>query len=356
VAAKLSKRHYDADAALTEFVAALPKTETHLHLEGSISFEQLHDFDPRRYAEPPEFWDPEFRYENFGHFQRVFDEWILPYHHSAEQYHETAKSVFAECRAQGCRYVETSFHLPAVSWLEADGPDLLDAIHDAVPEGLEVRVFGGMTHIDYREHAELLDQALSWERLAGIDLHGPEDWPVDAEIPGFWQRARRHGKVTKAHAGEFMPASFVDWVIDNLDVDRIQHGTRAVESSRLVEKIAERGIVLDMCPISNLKLQVDGVPEMSEHPIRQLMDAGVCVTVSTDDTFLFGNSLCDEYHALALELGFDRDDILQVARNGIQSSAMDDKAKSDLLRELDDIASKNGAGYNFPRIRDGREA
>jgi adenosine deaminase len=148
----------------------------------------------------------------------------------------------------------------------------------------------------------------------------------------------------------------VDWVIDNLDVDRIQHGTRAVESSRLVEKIAERGIVLDMCPISNLKLQVDGVPEMSEHPIRQLMDAGVCVTVSTDDTFLFGNSLCDEYHALALELGFDRDDILQVARNGIQSSAMDDKAKSDLLRELDDIASKNGAGYNFPRIRDGREA
>ena len=337
------QRHYEADSELAAFVAALPKTETHLHLEGSVSFEQLHEFDPVRYAKHPEFWDPGFRYEDFRHFQRAFDNWIVPYHHNIDQYQKTAQHVFAECRAQGCRYVETSIHLPAVSWMGIDGEDLLAAIHEAAPEDLEVRIFAGMTHIDYPEHGELFETALGWEKLAGIDLHGPEDWPVDAELPDFWQRARHKGKITKAHAGEFMPASFVDWVIDHLQIDRIQHGTRSVESPLLVEKIVEREIVLDMCPISNLKLQVDGVAEMSRHPIGMLMDAGVCVTVSTDDTFLFGNSLTEEYYALVQELGFDKRGLVQVARNGVRSSLLDDAVKGDLERELDAIDAAIGS-------------
>jgi adenosine deaminase len=331
------QRHYEADPDLAAFVALLPKTETHLHLEGSVSFEQLHEFDPDRYSEHPEFWDPGFRFEDFQHFQRAFDNWIVPYHHNIDRYQETARHVFAECRDQGCRYVETSFHLPAVSWMGIDGAELLAAIHEAAPEDLEVRVFAGMTHIDYPEHGDLFERALGWDQLAGIDLHGPEDWPVDAELPDFWRRARENGKITKAHAGEFMPASFVDWVVENLQIDRIQHGTRSVESPLLVEKIAEREIVLDMCPISNLKLQVDGVTEMSRHPIRKLMDAGVCVTVSTDDTFLFGNSLTEEYYALVQELGFDRHGLVQVARNGIRSSMLDGNKIRALERELDVI-------------------
>ena len=332
------KSNYDADDELAAFVAALPKTETHLHLEGSVSFEQLREFDPDRYADYPAFWHRDFRYDSFAHFQEMFDHWIIPYHHDINQYQKTARHVFSECLEQGCRYVETSFHLPAISWIGTDGPELLDAITEAVPEGLEVRVFGGITHMDYREHADLLERALGWEQLAGIDLHGPEDWPVDDEIPDFWKRASDQGKVTKAHAGEFMPASFVDWVVDSMQVDRIQHGTRSAESPALLEKIAARGIVLDMCPISNLKLQVDGVTEMSAHPIRQLMDAGVCVTVSTDDTFLFGNSLSEEYYALVQDLDFSRSDLVQVARNGIRSSMLDDSQIAVLETELDELA------------------
>lgn len=345
------RSHYAADAELADFVAALPKTETHLHLEGSVSFEQLHEFDPVRYPEWPEFWKPEFRYDSFEHFQRMFNHWIVPYHHDANQYQKTARHVFAECRAQGCHYVETSFHLPAVSWIGTDGPELLDAIHEAAPDDLEVRIFAGMSHTDYQEHAELFERALTWDRLAGIDLHGPEDWPVDAGIPGYWRRAKDHGKVTKAHAGEFMPASFVDWVVENLQVDRIQHGTRSAESPELVEKIAERGIVLDMCPISNLKLQVDGVSEMSEHPVRQLMDAGVCVTISTDDTFLFGNSLSEEYYALSQELRFDHEDLVRIARNGIQSSTLSDSVKEKLEHQLDELVDRRTIPIGASRDR-----
>ncbi len=69
--------------------------------------------------------------------------------------------VLAQCQAQGCRYVETSFHLPAVSWIDTDGPELLDAILEAAPPDLEVRVFGGMTHTDYAQHGELLERAVA---------------------------------------------------------------------------------------------------------------------------------------------------------------------------------------------------
>ena len=89
-----------------------------------------------------------------------------------------------------------------------------------------------------------------------ITLHGPEYWPVDDGIPDYWRRAKDLGKVTKAHAGEFMGAPFVEWVVDTLGVARVEHGVRAIESAQVVDILAERSIVLDVCPISNLKLAV----------------------------------------------------------------------------------------------------
>ena len=324
---------------LIEFVQSLPKTETHLHLDGCVSFDQLHAFDPVRYPSPPAFWDKAFRFRDFEHFQREFDEWIIPYHHSLEHYHETAKHVFSRCAEQGCRYVEASFHLPVVDILSTSGPDLIDAILDGAPDTLAVRLFGGMCHNDYQPHRKMLHEALSWEGLSGIDLHGPEYWPVDPGIPGYWHAARDSGKVTKAHAGEFMPASFVEWVLDHLEVDRIQHGVRSVEDANLVQRMVDRGTPLDMCPISNFKLGVRGVDSMSNHPIRTLFDAGAVVTVSTDDTFLFGNSLLDEYVTLALETGFTKWELVEIARYGFKVALLDEEEKATITAELDCITA-----------------
>ncbi len=330
-------RHYRPDPELEAFIVALPKTETHLHIEGCVSFEQLNAFNPKRYPNPPPFWDPSYRFESFDRFNEHFFEWVAPYHTTVANYHETAKQAFAKCAAQGVRHIEASFHLPAISWLDDDGPALLDAIHDAAPDGISVRIFGGMTHADYGRRSELLERALTWDRLAGIDLHGPEYWPVDDGIPDYWRRAKDLGKVTKAHAGEFMGAPFVEWVVDTLGVARVEHGVRAIESAQVVDILAERSIVLDVCPISNLKLAVEGVSTMSAHPIRKLMEAGVCVTVSTDDTFMFGNSLIEEYTALVQSLGFDRTALIEIARNGVRTASMDEAKRAALERELDEL-------------------
>ena len=332
--------HYSAPEDFARFVRELPKTETHLHLEGSTPFELFQKLDPERYAQPPVFWDPAFRYKSFDEFMRLYEDYCIAFYNSAERYHEAAKIILRTCAEQGCRYVETSIHLPGLAHLRESGPEVLDAIHEAAPAGLEVRVFAGMCHNDYAAHGTLLESALGWDKLAGLDLHGPEYWPMESWTADLWERARGAGKFTKAHAGEFMPASYVSWVLDHLKVTRIEHGVRSIEDAAVVDRLVREGITLDICPISNVKLAVEGIPDMASHPIRRLFDAGVKVTVNSDDTFFFGNRLEEEYYALHQALGFSKKELVQIARNGFEIALVEPSMRQRFLEELETFAER----------------
>jgi adenine deaminase len=330
--------HYRADPALAAWVHALPKAETHLHLEGSTPPELLATALPGHPAAgpaAPPFWYPNFRYTSFDQFEALYVSQVMPYYTSAARYHEAARVLFARCVAQGCRYVETSFHLPGLAFAGLEGPAVLAALRAAVPPGLAVRLFGGLCHGDLPLHRELLEAALGWAELDGIDLHGPEYLPLAPGTADYWARARAAGKFTKAHAGEFMPAAFVAHVIDALGVTRVQHGVRAIEDPALVRRLARENIALDVCPISNVMLAVSGIPTMAAHPIRALFDAGVKVTVSTDDTYFFGNTLAEEYYALHHELAFTRAELARVARHGLEVALLPAAPKAALLAEHD---------------------
>jgi adenosine deaminase len=334
--------HYMASGEFTRFIRALPKTETHLHLEGSTPIELLKELEPAKFAEAPPFWSPEYRYRDFDQFMKLYDEYCLTFYTTAQRYHDAAKIVLATCREQGCRYVETSIHLPGLAFVQDSGPEVLAAIREAAPAGMEVRIFAGMCHNDYARHGALIESALGWDDLAGVDLHGPEYWPMESWTAGVWERARAAGKATKAHAGEFMPASYVRWVLDNLGVRRVEHGVRSVEDPELVQRLVRDDITLDVCPISNVKLAVQGVPEMKAHPIRRLFDAGVRVTINSDDTFFFGNRLEEEYIALNQELGFTRWELARMARNGFEIALVDEAVRARLLAEWDGFVEAQG--------------
>ncbi len=325
---------YVADPAFAAWVRALPKAETHLHLEGSTPAELIDEvFAGERRRDRP-FWRPDFRYGSFDEFEARYVADVVPFYDSAQRYHDAARGMLAECVAQGCRYVETSFHLPVLDFARLDGREVLAAIRAAVPPGLTVKIFGGLCHDDYAAHGPLIEAALGWEGLDGLDLHGPEYKPMEPWTADVWARARAAGKFTKAHAGEFMPASFVAWVLDNLKVSRIEHGVRAVEDPAVVARLVSEGVALDVCPISNVKLAVAGVREMGAHPLRRLFDAGVKVTISTDDTYFFGNTLEEEYFATHQALGFSRAELVRLARNGIDVALMSAEEKAPIYAEL----------------------
>lgn len=301
-----------------DFIRRLPKTETHLHIEGALPWSLLQKVAPQHFKESPASWDAAYRFPDFATFERELLHMASFWFTDAERYHEAARVLFRELHEDyNVRYLETSFASGVMEHLGLDGAVVAEAIKSAAPAGLTVRVFMGIHHNGYTERSEsFIEASLGWGHLDGLDLHGTETLPLEAWTADLWKRARDAGKRTKAHAGEFSGPDFVWQVVEELGVTRIQHGVRAIESTHLIERLKLRDVVFDMCPISNLKLGV--VPSLAEHPIRELHEAGFCCTVSTDDPLCFGNTILDEYHALRDELGFSFRQLGEIAANGFR--------------------------------------
>lgn len=326
--------HPDITDETAKFILGLPKTETHLHIEGSFSYELLRRLDPEQYALSPASWARDFKWPCFEDFENHLLAHATAWFTSPERYYEAAKLIFEDHLAQNVRYVETSFHAGIIDFLKIPGPEIIAAIRAAIPQGLEVRVFMGMTRNSYTATlAPVLNECVQWEGLAGIDLHGIEYLPLEDWTPKLWARAREAGLLTKAHAGEFGPAANVREAIELLGSRRIQHGVRAIEDPEVIELIKAENVTLDVCPISNVKLNV--VSDLQSHPIRTFFDQGVPCTISTDDMFSFGNRIVDEYAALSAGLGFSQQELAQIAKNGFEVALVDSTQRAAWMSEVD---------------------
>jgi adenosine deaminase len=326
---------------MRDFIQALPKTETHLHLEGALPYELLTGWDAEQWPPDPQFRARSYRYPSFPDFERILLDHALPWFTSADRYHEAARAIFAKHVSQNVRYVETSFHLPVTQFINVPGPEIIAAIRAACPVEIELRIFAGLLRSDIiGELRPVIEQLHAWEGLSGIDLHGHELMPTPPETAAIWAQARAAGKITKCHAGEFDGPARVREAIEVLGVRRVQHGVRAIEDPAVVKLAVDTGTTFDVCPLSNVGLKV--VPSMKEHPIRRLMLAGVRCTVSTDDPLCFANSITEEYEALASELTFTSKELAQVARNGWEVADVTKETRKAMLTEIEKIAAAVG--------------
>lgn len=327
------------DSSLAGFIQSLPKTETHLHIEGALPYELLHGWDPVRWPAAPAFRERGYRYETFPDFEQQLLDNALPWFVSAEKYHEAARVMFARHVAQNVKYVETSFHLPITQFTGIPGPEIVHAIKSAAPVGLAVRVFAGMLRSDLGGLLRTtIDRLHEWDELSGVDLHGFELMPTEPGTAEVWAKLRAAGKVTKCHAGEFDGPSRVREAVEVLGVTRIQHGIRAIEDPDVVKLCAERGVTFDVCPISNVGLKV--VPTMAAHPLQKLTEAGIRCTISTDDPLCFANTVNEEYLAISHGLGLTRRDLVRLARNGFEIADLPATEKGRWLGELENDFEK----------------
>jgi len=333
---------YSLRPDLEQFLRTLPKPETHLHLEGAVPWSLYGKRIEQLPAGDPPFWDRDFRYRSFDEFNEGLLQCALPFFNSLDRYREAAGAVFAECVSQGVCYLEISFHLGLVAGLDGVHPEqVIQAIRAEAPAGLELRVYVGLLHNDYQGLLrEWIDEAPSWKSLDGFDLHGPEELPFEDWTALAWERMRDAGKRNRAHAGEFRGPEFVAQVVEQLKVERIAHGVRAIEDPATVELLIAKEVTLDVCPISNLKLGVQGVSSMEQHPVRRLFEGGVRVTVSSDDPTFFGNRLIDDYAALYFECGFSLEEIGAVARNGFLAADLSPGQRQRLIAGVDHSLEK----------------
>ena len=328
--------HSPITPATANFIHRLPKTETHLHIEGALPYELLKKLDYEKFSQQQECWSKDFKWKCFEDFEAHLIDHALQWFTNPDRYYEAAQVIFAGHLAQNIRYVEISFHAGMIEFLGIPGREILSAIRSAAPKGLEVRVFMGMARNCYNEVLQpVLDECVTWDGLAGIDLHGVEYLPLEDWTPKLWDKARAHGLETKAHAGEFDGANNVREAIELLGTKRIQHGVRAIEDDAVIDLAIEADATFDVCPISNVKLDV--IDRLEDHPIRKLFDQGIRCTLSTDDPFSFGNTVEDEYAALSAGLNFTNEELKQIAKNGFEVALVDEATRAKWTAAVDAI-------------------
>jgi adenosine deaminase len=161
--------------------------------------------------------------------------------------------------------------------------------------------------------------------VIGVGIGGSEQNYPPEPFAGVYEKARQLGFHTGAHAGEAAGPESIWGAIRSLKVERIGHGTRAIEDETLVRYLAEKQIPLECCPLSNVRTGV--VKSIEAHPVKKFFDAGLLVTVNTDDPAMFGNSLAQEYQRLEERLGFSQDEVRKVILNGVKAAWLSNDRK-----------------------------
>lgn len=324
---------------LIEFIDALPKAEHHLHIEGSAPWAIMQADEPNRYKEPPPSWKDDFRFVDFSEFENYIINYVVPWMNGPERYATAAIEILKERKKENVRYAEISFAALAVERSGVNISEVAIAVKSALPVDMEVKLFVGLHHRPFDSgHESYLEEIMDSPYIDGIDLHGPEQFPLQPWIIEYWQTARLKGKLTKAHAGELTGADTVRQAIEDLGVTKIQHGVQAALDPSVVHLAAAQGASFDVCPISNVKL--NAVPSLEEHPIMELEKAGVKCTINTDDPFIFGNTLRDDYLAVATTLGATPAQLAQFAKNGFETAQMPESKKRLAYLDIDEVLNK----------------
>jgi aminodeoxyfutalosine deaminase len=290
-----------------------PKIELHVHLEATVRPETLLEIARRNDfalpADTPEGIRDLYRFRDFDHFIEV---WILTTNalQTADDFRQVVVDYAAEAARHGAVYIEAIFSPIERTWRGVSWDTLFGGYCDGAQEARELHGVDVLLTPDVTRGApvedgfELVRRATAYRErgIVGIGLGGEEALYPPEKFVDVFRLVREEGFASVPHAGEVVGPASIRGALDALGADRIRHGIRAVEDASLLEELAERRVVLDVTPISNLRTGVVG--SLAEHPLPELLAAGIPCTVSTDDPEMFDTDLTREYEA-ALSLGVD---------------------------------------------------
>lgn len=300
---------------MTDTLLEMPKAELHVHLEGSVEPETLHELDP---ATPVEEFRALYQYADFEAFLKAFGA-VGKRLRTPEAYGVATRRLLERLSAQNVRYAEIIVAAGVVLWKEQEFAPIFDAVSAAAVESpVEVRWILDAVRQFGVEHAmavarlaaERLDRGVVAFGIGGNEERGPAEWFT--EVFAF---AKSAGLRLTAHAGESMGPESV-WAALRLGAERIGHGIASVRDPALLGYLRERDIPLEISITSNLVTGV--VPRLEDHPVRRLFDAGVPIVLNTDDPAMFRCTLVEEYRLAARAFGFSEPELRQIAANGFR--------------------------------------
>ena len=320
---------------------SMPKIELHTHLEGCAPPAFIRGLAAEKNLDISGIFneDGSYAYRDFDHFLKVYEAACTTLQ-TPQDFYRLTRAVLEESASHGVIYQETFVSpdfcgggdLPA--WR-----DYLAAMKQAADEMADTIILRGIVtcirHFgpDAAKPVATCAVETYGDFITGFGMAGAEMVGRPGDYSYAFDQAREAGMPLTCHAGEWGGPDMVADTLRDLRVQRIGHGINAIKDPALVDRIAEAGIVLEVCPGSNVFLGASG--DWPQHPIQRLRDAGVRVTVSTDDPPFFGTTMTREFDMLARTFGWDEDDFRDVNQTALDAAFCDDATRQTLAKRLD---------------------
>jgi adenosine deaminase len=333
-----------SETSIESFIHDLPKAELHLHIEGSLEPELMFELAARNhiavsYASVEEvrrayaFTDLQSFLDIYYEGARVLVE--------EQDFYDLTSAYLRKVSAQNVRHVEIFFdpqtHTDRGVPFETVIVGLRRALDDAHTElGISSKlILCFLRHLSADAAMETLERAVAFrESITAVGLDSSERGHPPSKFERVFDKALSLGLKTVAHAGEEGPPEYIWQALDLLDVSRIDHGVRCLEDPKLVELLRHKRTPLTVCPLSNVKLGV--FETLEDHNLKELLDAGLCATVNSDDPAYFGGYVEENFVAIQRALNLTRDHLYQLARNSFEASFLSAEDKASFVQELDD--------------------
>jgi adenine deaminase len=328
---------------MNAYIAGLPKTELHLHIEGTLEPELTFRLAKKHGVALPYQTVQDLREAyQFADLQSFLDIYYAATDvlRDESDFYELTRAYLLKVHGQGVVHVEVFFDAQTHTRRGIALGVVIHGIHRALVEG--GREFG-ITHrlilsflrdLSAADAMRTLEEALAYkEFIAAVGLDSAEMGHPPSKFEHVFARARQEGLRAVAHAGEEGPPSYIYEALDILKVQRIDHGVRCEEDPALMSRLAEQRMPLTVCPLSNIKLKV--FKRMEDHNLKRLLERGLCITVSSDDPAYFGGYVLENYLALEQGLGLSKEQLAQLARNSFEASFLTQPEKQRWLTAID---------------------
>ncbi|MCY0921905.1 MULTISPECIES: adenosine deaminase [unclassified Streptomyces] len=329
---------------LHPFIAGLPKAELHVHHVGSASPRIVAELASRhpdsKVPTDPEALADYFTFTDFAHFIEVYLS-VVDLVRTPDDVRTLTFEVARDMARQNIRYAELTITPYSSTRRGIDEKAFMEAIEDARRDAeAELGVIlrwcfdiPGEAGLEAAAETARLAVDLRPEGLVSFGLGGPEIGVPRPQFKPYFDRARAAGLHSVPHAGESTGPETVWDAIRELGAERIGHGTTSVRDPELLAYLAEHRIALEVCPTSNIATRV--VTDMDAHPVKEMVAAGVLVTINSDDPPMFGSDLNNEYAVAARLLDLDERGLAQLAKNAVEASFLDPAGKARLTAEID---------------------
>ncbi|MBS7664004.1 adenosine deaminase [Pseudomonas lalucatii] len=310
-----------------DWLNALPKAELHLHLEGSLEPELLFALAERNKIALP--WHDVEALRGAYAFNNLQEFLDLYYRgadvlRSEQDFYDLTWAYLQKCRAQGVIHTEPFFdpqtHTDRGIPFEVVLGGITQALRDGekrlgISHGL---ILSFLRHLSEEEAFKTLEQARPFrDAFIAVGLDSSEMGHPPSKFQRVFDQARSEGYLCVAHAGEEGPPEYIWQALDLLKVQRIDHGVRAIEDERLMQRLIDEQIPLTVCPLSNVKLRV--FQHMGQHNILEMLERGVKVTVNSDDPAYFGGYVGENFAALHEHLGMSEEQARRLAQNSLDA-------------------------------------